>query len=141
MFDQSYDYIYQNYTIKNKGELEFKEHKLSFNCRFNHKYIINVEEYNLGDSNDVIFIIKFHLKSHTDSDHKYNLLTKHKDAPRLIRTCVNVMIKFFKDEPTASFGFIGANSLSENREETKRFNIYKKVMENFFSPVHFAHHN
>ena len=51
------------------------------------------------------------------------------------------MIKFFKDEPTASFGFIGANSISENREETKRFNIYKKVMENFFSPVHFAHHN
>ena len=34
---------------------------------------------------------------------------------------------------------MGTNALLEEKSENKRFRIYKKVMENFFSPQYFEH--
>lgn len=137
MFDTSYEFDYKNHKIIKNGEFMFKEHKLTFRCKHGLQYIVNVEEYII--SNHPLFVIKFHLKSHSDSTKKYNLLTGKFDAPSLIRTCVNIMIDFYEGDNMASFGFIGANTEGEKREETKRFRIYRKVMENFFSPLKFEH--
>ena len=34
---------------------------------------------------------------------------------------------------------LGANDLLESEDNTKRFRLYKKLMENFFSPLKFQH--
>jgi hypothetical protein len=94
MFANSYETRYCGKKTKKEGEFVFIEHKLTFDCRFNHQYIINVEEYNYE-----VFIIKFHLKNHSDSDRKYNLLTNFNDPQRLIRTCIEVMLEFYRRHP------------------------------------------
>lgn len=39
----------------------------------------------------------------------------------------------------ASFGFIGEHSIGEEKDNTKRFRIYKRVTENYFPPEKFEH--
>lgn len=46
---------------------------------------------------------------------------------------------FRAKNPFASFGFIGANMIGDGPENSKRFNLYKKIMSNFFSPLEFIH--
>jgi hypothetical protein len=52
---------------------------------------------------------------------------------------VDVFLHFFKQNDEASFCFIGANLPSEGLSETKRYRVYSRVMQNFFSPVRFEH--
>lgn len=51
------------------------------------------------------------------------------------------MISLYRKNEEASFFFIGASSEKEsmNLENTQRFRIYKRVMQNFFSPLKFIH--
>jgi hypothetical protein len=53
------------------------------------------------------------------------------------------MLFIFKDNPNASFGFIAANSNTENFKENlyynKRFRIYSQLMADYFSSELFAH--
>src|SRR5688572_5164650 len=85
MFDKYYQFNYCNYIKHTKGDLVYKEHKLTFTCRFNQRYIVNVEEYQ-----NWIFVVKFHLKSHSNSENKYSLRTKFGDANRVIMTCIHI---------------------------------------------------
>ena len=135
MFHAFYKFRYINNSTKNvKGQF-VKEHKLTFCCEKGHQYIVNVEQYNFD-----LFAIKFYLKSHRFSENKYKLLTGHKNPTRVIRTCVEIIRYFLRENPFASFGFIGENSIAENTQSnTKRFRVYRRVMENFFSPLVFWH--
>lgn len=48
-----------------------------------------------------------------------------------------------KENPNASFGFTGApleSEIDEKSKPTKRFRVYKRIMENLFSPERFAHY-
>jgi hypothetical protein len=134
MFDKPYQFIYCNYKIVKTDQVVYKEHKLLFKCRFNNRYIVNVEEYE-----NFVYVIKFHLKSHSLSKNKYKLRTNLKDANRVIMTCINIMLFFYEKNPYSSFGFIGSNDLGESENATKRFNFYKRLMETFFSPIKFVH--
>lgn len=53
------------------------------------------------------------------------------------RVLINIMLEFLDRNPSASFGYIGANSIAGNFEEpkssTQRFRIYEYAMNNFFS--------
>jgi len=122
----------QTKSIKEKYHL--KEHKYAFKTRFNKRYIVNVEEYQ-----HKLFVIKFYLKSHEHSKQKYNLLANNGDAFRIISTCVNIILHILKETPTASFGFIGEHIIGEEKTNTKRFRIYKRVTENYFPPLKFEH--
>lgn len=136
MFDSHYQFRYVNHNLRDiKGQL-VKEHKLTFSCKNKQKYIVNVEQYN-----HYIYAIKFFAKSHRLSENKYRLLTNLYDAPAVIMTCVRIMIYFYKRNPYSSFIFVGENGLKENdKNNTKRFKVYKRIMETFFSPVTFAHY-
>jgi hypothetical protein len=69
-------------------------------------------------------------------------LTNNHDAAKVINTSLEVMRHFLLNKnKKASFGFSGAASLEENENlETKRFRIYRKIMENLFSPTNFFHY-
>ncbi len=135
MFDQSYDFEFKGSQKPNAGDHFFQKYIFTFKCRFNNRYIVNVEKYEFD-----IFVVKFHLKAHSDSENKYNLLTGLNDVGRIVRTCINIMLHFYEENEFSSFGFIGSNLINEEISDTKRFRIYSKVMENFFSPLKFNHY-
>ncbi len=136
MFDKYYSYRSCGNRQANPDDLFLKDHLFSFNCRHNHQYIVHVEEYDFQ-----LFILKFHLKNHSDSPKKYQIESKLFDMPRVLKTCLNITIdEFYKKNQKASFGFVGAYSDGESPENTKRFRVYQKIMGNLFSPLAFEHH-
>ena len=107
------------------------------------RYIAVVEQY----KND-IFIIKYYADCHSRSRYKFSYIFNDEKPPRIIRTCINIMLDFYKNYPEASFGFIGAYSsnkktngvrVTESKSNTQRYRIYKTLMYNFFGKESFAH--
>ena len=98
-------------------------------------YIVRVEHYRMD-----IYIIKFYLKSNRYSPHKYNLLTNTFEPRRIINTCINILLDIFKKDPGASFGFIGANRIGESECNTKRYQVYKRIVTTYFTDIYFYHH-
>jgi hypothetical protein len=97
--------------------------------------LIRVEEYPFH-----VFAVKFHLKAHSNSENKYNLITRLNDANRVIGTAISVMLEFYRKNPFSSFGFVASRLLHEDSQNnTKRFRVYRRVIENLFSPMVFSH--
>ena len=135
MFDSSYKFRYCNNTKSQKGQYHVVEHILTFSSKIKYRYIVHVEEYP-----HFVYVIKFHLKNHSKSDKKYNFETHIQDPLKVIGTCIEIMLDFYRKNPFASFAFIGANSILEtNRRNTRRFKIYRRIMENSFSVITFKH--
>jgi hypothetical protein len=135
MFNEPYSYrLATKYSLVHNG-IKFEQQKFTFRCRHNQVYIVNLEKYESD-----FYVIKFYLKKHKLSPSKYSLLSGLQDMPRVMATCLKIMIDTYTKQPYASFGFIGANSLGEAENDTKRFKIYRRIMESFFSPVNFTHY-
>ena len=98
-------------------------------------YLVRVERYKMD-----IYIIKFYLKSNQNSPHKYNLLTNTFEPRRIINTCISILMDIFHQNPSASFGFVGANRLGEPEANTKRYTIYKKIVTTYMGSETFYHH-
>lgn len=98
-------------------------------------YLVRVEHYKMD-----IYIIKFYLKSNQNSPLKYNLLTNTFEPRRIINTCISILMEIFRKDPRASFGFIGANRIGENEANTKRYNVYKKIVTTYMGAETFYHH-
>lgn len=98
-------------------------------------YLVRVEHYKMD-----IYIIKFYLKSNQNSPHKYNLLTNTFEPRRIINTCIRILLDIYQQDSQASFGFIGANRIGENEDNTKRYRVYKKIVTTYFTDIYFYHH-
>ncbi len=143
---------------KTNSEIVLKESLYRFKTDKNQTYIVMVEQYHHD-----IFIIKFYLKAHRNSDFKYNFLTGFHEPSRILGTCLQIAISILKANPKASLGFIGAATIDEikakletdkarkdakdqgqefiesPKKPTKRFSVYIGVAANFFSPEKFLH--
>ena len=97
-------------------------------------YIVRVERYKYD-----VYAVKFYLKNHRLSENKYRLLTYTYEPRRIINTCIKIMLSIFKENPNASFGFIGSNNLGENECGTKRYRVYSKLVATYFSDEYFHH--
>lgn len=95
-------------------------------------YLVRVEHYRME-----VYIIKFYLKSNRNSPHKYSLLTNTFEPRRILNTCVNILLDIYRDNPDASFGFIGANLIGESEANTKRYRVYKKIVTTYFTDIYF----
>ena len=120
MFDSGHKYHRISIT-KVSEKLFLRQHLYNFRAS-KRRYIAVVEEYEFQ-----VFIVKFFPVSHKLSDKKYNVIFNDYDAPRVIRTCINIMLDMLAEKPLASFGFIGANTIingeSEGETNTQRFRI------------------
>ncbi|MFN3489554.1 MAG: hypothetical protein ACK4YV_10495 [Emticicia sp.] len=136
MFDSGYKFALISKTTVSK-KLFLRQRIYNFRSLFR-RYIAVVEEYELN-----VFIVKFFPVSHKLSDKKYNVIFNDFDAPRVIRTCIDIMLSIATENELASFGFIGANTISEdfyeNEINTQRFRIYRRIMLNFFREESFSH--
>ena len=86
------------------------------------------------------YAIKFHLKAHRDSERKYNVMTGLNEARQCVQTCMVIMHEVAASDERSSFGFIGANAIGESELETKRFRVYSRYMQTYFSKDKFEHH-
>ena len=132
MFDSPYPIRYSN-KVSLPGA-PYILHILTFRCRMNRQYIIHVEQYAHH-----VFAVKFFLKSHRDSERKYNLLSGLNDPFRVLSTIMNTMKYFEERFPLASFAFFGSELEGEAIENTKRFRVYVPISENFFATDKYEH--
>lgn len=134
MFDKSFDFTYINHQPGGPSDDFLRVHTYKFHSE-KELYLVRLEEYPFD-----VFAIKFYPKSFEDSPNKYRLLTNHGNPMPIIRTCINIMIDILNKFPGASLGFMGIEMENEHIGNTKRYRIYRQLMENFFSPVNFSHH-
>ena len=134
MFIQSFPYRYINYQHVTEPYNHIC-HNYSFVGQSKKRYIVLGEQF---DSN--VFAVKFYLAEHKFCKHKYRRLTELHECSRVITTVARIIKELSDKNPYASFVFIGANSLNEGKEDTKRFRLYSKIIAGLVSPVQFEHH-
>jgi len=109
-------------------------HSFSFRGKTK-RYIVVIEQYNYN-----VHAVKFYLQEHKFCEHKYNRLANQNECSRVITTVGAIMRdEIFKKNPYASFAFQGSNSENEQKNNTKRFRLYTRVVENLIGPVYFEH--
>jgi hypothetical protein len=96
-----------------------------------------------------LYVLKFFDKNHRLSDNKYSLMTADGEASAIINTNIAILQYFYKQNPYASFAFMGAPTAPEIAENTKlnrhsayntkRFRLYRRIMSLFFNPARFLH--
>ncbi|MFT4202331.1 MAG: hypothetical protein QM610_00320 [Chitinophagaceae bacterium] len=103
-------------------------------------YIVRCE-YHRED----VFAVKFYCKKDRHSDYKYSKLTNKGDVGNILVTCLKVIPLLLQEYPNASFCFVGASRLVENRSEGMkrniRFRIYSDVARNLIGSVLFTHYS
>ncbi|MGN6266433.1 MAG: hypothetical protein ACTHM5_12200 [Ginsengibacter sp.] len=129
---------------KKKGVVPYHLYTWKFNFNTNRRrYIVEVELYELN-----IYIIKYFAACHIKSKNKYRLILNDEKPAKIIRTCIDIMLHFYKNDPLASFGFIGSDSsnkkkknktIKESPSNTQRFRIYSTLMSGFFGKQTFSH--
>lgn len=106
----------------------------------NKRYIVEVE----GFENE-FHGIKFYWKGVEKSKDRYSLLTNDYEPRVIIRSCIEVMLEYYRKNPLVSFGFVAARDLEKDLEGknidvesgSRRFKFYKRMMVNLFGPETF----
>lgn len=145
-----YSFIFlQSTSGKKNKENYLLQHKYRFKSSNGQVYIVDVEEYKFK-----VFVMKFYLKNHAQSDHRYSYvaptkkrLSKNKKlgpkpvyAGRVFTTCLNILKKVSVENPGASFGIQGAPRTNEDTMcDTQRYRVYSYLAKNYFSPENFEH--
>ncbi len=111
--------------------------------------MIHIEKYPNN-----FWALKFHLKSDSDSKHKYNKLTDANEPKVILNTCTDLLLELQNKYQNVSFGFVGARTIERNKrlpngksrnhtekseKMTKRFIFYKRYLLTYFSESEFEH--
>ncbi len=126
MFNESYEFRKSIPETITEDQKPRRRHAYVFFNRMGRKFIVWADEFEPND----IYAIKFFPASHKKSKDKFKVMTEDADVQRTIRTCINIMLDIRKQKPTASFAILA---------EPKRFSVYRKVMERFFSDIEYKH--
>lgn len=106
----------------------------------NKRYIVEVE----GFENE-FFGIKFFWKGVEKSSERYSLLTNDFEPRKIVRTCIEVMLEYYRKNQYVSFGFVAAPDLEKDIKGKKiaadkgsrRFRFYRRMMVTLFGPETF----
>lgn len=106
----------------------------------NKRYIVEVEEFEKG-----FYGIKFYWKGVEKSKRRYSILTNDYEPRTIVRSCVEIMLQYFRNNPLVSFGFVAAPDLEKDikgknidvTEGNRRFRFYQRMMINLFGPETF----
>jgi hypothetical protein len=115
------------------GLLE-KRHIYRFKTRLDRVYFIEVEQYK-----NHVYFAKFYCRIHKNLKNRYKIQLEDGDGFRIFSTCIKLATLLLKEDSLASFGFIGENSIKEQKINTRRYRIYKVLSERYFSPKAFIH--
>ncbi|MGM9845321.1 MAG: hypothetical protein ACI30K_03730 [Muribaculaceae bacterium] len=106
----------------------------------NKRYIVEVE----GFDNE-FYGLKFYWKGVEKSKNRYSLLTNDYEPRTIVRSCIEVMLQYFRKNTLASFGFVAAPDLDKDirgkrvntKNGSRRFKFYQRMMINLFGPETF----
>lgn len=106
----------------------------------NKRYIVEVE----GFENE-FYGLKFYWKGVEKSKDRYSLLTNDYEPRTIVRSCIEVMLEYYRRNPLVSFGFVAAPDLDKDIEGkrvdkqngSRRFRFYQRMMINLFGPETF----
>lgn len=106
----------------------------------NKRYIVEVE----GFENE-FYGLKFYWKGVEKSKDRYSLLTNDYEPRTIVRSCIEVMLQYFRKNPLVSFGFVAAPDLDKDikgkrvdkKSGSRRFKFYQRMMINLFGPETF----
>lgn len=135
MFSDGFDFQYVTSLKGGPTDSFQKVYLYSFRAE-NERYIFRAEKFGFD-----VYAVKFYPKKFELSDDKYRLLTNEGKAPRIIATCLRIMLSILEDNPNASFCFRGAELIGEEKADSKRFRIYRYAIEARFSSVRFTHYH
>lgn len=139
MFDAGFTFSLIQQNIFKKKEL-ISESIFQFKTSKNKRYIVTVEEYPHH-----VFVPKFYPSTEKNNPNRFAILTNEYEGTRIIRTIIDIMLLTYKNNPLASFAWLGiATSMKEKKEGksfTQRYRIYKNVMLNFFDPNNWFHYD
>lgn len=106
----------------------------------NKRYIVEIEGFE-----DEFYGIKFYWKGVEKSKDRYSLLTNDYEPRIIVRSCIEIMLEYYRKNNLVSFGFVAAPDLAKDLEGkrnapkngSRRFNFYKRIMINLFGPETF----
>ena len=106
----------------------------------NKRYIVEIE----GFANE-FYGIKFYWKGVEKSKNRYSLLTNDYEPRTIVRSCIEIMLDYYKRNNFVSFGFVAASDLEKDIKGkhlpdgvgSRRFNFYRRLMINLFGPETF----
>ena len=114
-------------------------HFLSFEVNTNQ--IINVQVEIMDDF--PFAVVKFYDEEFKNAEDPFGIVTGKGNGQIIFRTCLEIMIWFYKQDPRLSFGFAGAPTFDEiekpDGKETQRSRIYQGIATRFFAPINFQH--
>lgn len=107
----------------------------------NKRYIVEVE----GFENE-FYGLKFYWKGVEKSRDRYSLLTNDYEPRIIVRSCIEVMLEYYRRNHLVSFGFVAAPDLEQDLKGKKldkdsgsrRFRFYQRMMINLFGPQTFC---
>lgn len=125
---------------KDPGSLRIIDLWTFRSLKSNKRYIVEVE----GFENDFL-VLKFYWKGVEKSKNRYSLLTNDFEPRIIVRSCIEVMLEYYRKNRLVSFGFVAAPDLDEDVKNKKvsktsgsrRFKFYKRMMINLFGPETF----
>lgn len=106
------------------------------------RYIVEVEGFEKE-----FYGIKFYWKGVERSKKRYSMLTNDYEPRTIVRSCIEVMLKYYEKNPLASFGFVAARDLEEDirgkkninmKAGSRRFRFYQRMLVNLFGPKTFC---
>lgn len=107
----------------------------------NKRYIVEVE----GFENE-FYGLKFYWKGVEKSKNRYSLLTNDYEPRTIVRSCIEVMLEYYRKNRLVSFGFVAAPDLDKDVKDkhiskangSRRFRFYQRMMINLFGPETFC---
>lgn len=97
-------------------------------------YIVRVEEYKKH-----VYGVKFYLKKMQNSSRKYSYITNTFEPRVIVLTIFRLLMTILKNDSYASFMFIGNADEGGTHENTRRYRLYCRLVENYISETHFLH--
>jgi hypothetical protein len=94
------------------------------------RYIVEVEKYD-----DLFYGVKFYWKGVALSPNRYSLLTNDYEPRTIVRSCIEVLVNYYRLNDLVSFGFVGASDLdnqASSKDGTRRFRFYRRLMLSLF---------
>lgn len=134
MFDSPFPFTKVTHQKKSLGGDSYIEHVYTFRNKDNKRYLVFVEQYDWN-----VFAVKFCTHERKNFTDRFNALSKRNECNRVLSTVGAVMREVIDKNPYASFGFIGSTLPGEAKNNTKRYRLYSRVVEQVISPVLFEH--
>lgn len=97
-------------------------------------YIVRVEEYR-----EHVYGVKFYLKKMQNSPRKYSYITNTFEPRVIVLTVFKLLMEILRMDALASFMFIGNADEGGTHENTRRYRLYCRLVENYISEVYFQH--